>query len=151
MKFEYNCFTSTDIINAVNEQLKNANSKVKAKRLLKVGGDLGTHCILETNRGAQLLVVLFSFGRLSQFGVRAIHRIIEKRSPYAVLFNGQAVRNLNTLVFNGEDGPMYYADTNKLKAYLQGLFPEKPASFHTERAQLEASNNPIIHKELVSQ
>lgn len=118
--FIYNSFKSVDILDAVNAELSKAGSAVRA---VKVGAHKDNLVHLHTSRGAKLVAHLWSTGGAhSAMTIRAIHRIVNKNNNYKIMINGQAISNLKTLVFNGENGDVYLTDEKSLVEYVEALY-----------------------------
>lgn len=146
MSFIFNAFTSKDIINAVNQSLLAGGCKVKAVAVLKSNSNIIT---LTTNRGAQLVAILGSFSQ-SSFFIRGIHRICDKSRPYTYLFNGQSGKNIDTLIFTGESGQVFYATEDAYRLYVKEILKIQSSEKIKERVLWEAKTNPLInepHKE----
>jgi hypothetical protein len=146
MKFIFNAFTADEIISRVNDTLATQGSRIRAKSLLR---NEYNQIILKTTRGAQLFVLLGRFSQ-STFFIRAIHRIKDKFKNYTYLPNGQCGKNLDTIVFLGESGIVYNADTQTYKAYLKNIFPEMTDTKLEDRVALEAKANQSIAEALAS-
>lgn len=143
--FVFNCFTQTQIVNAVNEQLSNlSNARVRATSINVIAHGQNP-IILNTECGGVIVAIMYS-PNLSCMGFRGIHKIKNKNRSYAYLFNGQASRNLNPLVFNGEGGPLCYATASDVRQYFLHLNPNTDSKYIDERISYEAIVNPSIAK-----
>lgn len=118
--FIFNSFKAPNILEAVNTELSKAGSKI---RVVKVGAFKGNLVHVHTNRGAKLVAHLWSTGGAhSAMLIRGIHRVVNKNNNYRIMINGQAVSNLKTLVFNGENGDTYLTDEKTLVEYIKKLY-----------------------------
>lgn len=145
----FNAFSKDAILKAVNAELKVSGSRTKAAYVQKVGGDLNNQVLLKTTRGATLVAKLWCPGNAyTVMGIRGIHRLIKPSQNYTVMFNGQAGKNLSPLVFNGENGTLYYAGKKDCEELMKSITPDIKPEWIQERLQWEAKANPIIEKEL---
>lgn len=144
MNFSYMAFTQDDIVNAVNNALRQAGSKIKAVAVTKASDNL-VH--LKTQRGATLVAILGSFSPSMMF-VRGVHRMVKKFEPYTYLFNGQAGRNLECVAFCGESGTVSYADQSTYRDWLISQLPHVDKSVIDERISREQDCNPRIREAL---
>lgn len=103
-----NDFSDNKLIEIINSELVVANSKTRVASIeSKYGHD---YIVAKTNRGATLIVQPVTIFNRGTIGIRAIHRKIDKRKSFTYLFNGDAGKNLETIVKNGEEGFSYAAD-----------------------------------------
>lgn len=116
MEYVYLSFSSEQIITVANRALKEAGLKVKIASFINCQND--NHILVKTTRGAQLVIKLGSFAYNTVF-IRSISRIINKRSNYSILLNGQSGKNTETLVFLGESGNTYLQEKSLFERYLR--------------------------------
>ncbi|MGR5448521.1 hypothetical protein ACP3V3_01810 [Vibrio sp. PNB22_3_1] len=130
---QHSAFTDQEKLVLINELLAKQGSRCKVVKYQDEDSFLG-HAT--TNRGA-ILVVQWVTGELHRLSIRAIHRIKDKRRNYATLFNGQAGRNLETLVFQGQEGEYLTLDKSRMERFFFESviehMPERAASEYASR------------------
>lgn len=108
-------FTKEDLIKIVNDELANTRFRV---RVTAINNFDDFNCLFDTNTDKKILVQFVCRGGAAKIRVRAIHRIKNHRKPYTYLFNGQGGKNLETLIYNGEEGKCYSVSRNQLNSYF---------------------------------
>lgn len=147
MRFEYNAFTADDILQAVNRSLAEHHCTTRATILLDLQGSLNNLAVLRTARGGTLIAVLWSPSK-SVMGIRGIHRVKRPNKAWSVLINGQAGKNVETLVFTGENGTLTPCDYDQYAAFLRQLVPNQTDAFYHERIRWELDANLCIKRAL---
>uniref|UniRef100_UPI003CC69A71 hypothetical protein n=1 Tax=Vibrio harveyi group TaxID=717610 RepID=UPI003CC69A71 len=134
--YPINAFSAEQVLNIVNSELETTNLRVRAVSLVKHFD--GTCCVFRTNTKKRLLVQFVTFGGLSQVRVRAIHRIKNTFASYSYLPNGQGGRNLETLIFNGEQGDAYSVTEAEFRTFLKESFcPTADTDYVEKRVEME--------------
>lgn len=108
-------FTEEALIKIINEELDKTRFRVRVKSIISVDD---FNCLFDTNTDKKILVQFVFRGGDAQIRVRAIHRIKNQRKPYTYLFNGQGGKNLETLIYNGEEGKCYSVSRKQLNSYF---------------------------------
>ena len=105
-------FNHDQLLDIVNHELRINKKRIRAELVSKI---YGNDYVLMTTQNGKILVVqpVTIFSGLT-IGIRAIHQLRDKRSRFTFLFNGTSGKNLNTLVFNGEEGQTYSLKNNDL-------------------------------------
>jgi hypothetical protein len=107
------CHTETEILEFANSQLKQANSKIVLSEV--TGHSLySNHIEFKTNRGAKAVAVIFNRSP-SQLSIKSILKIKNKARHATWLINGQASKNTDQLVFNGECGKTLQAPLDRFE------------------------------------
>jgi len=97
------------LLNEVNDVLRRANSRVKAQSIRWFDHDVA---IFETARGGRLAAPLCWFDG-NKIGIRSLLKVRNKWERWTYLYNGQAGKNTEEIVFFGEtDTPLLYPDRN---------------------------------------
>jgi len=149
----YNAFTAPEIIAHANAELAASGSTIKLVSLKEVRGNLATAV---TNRKGLVALIMCNFGKLSLLSFRGIHRIVNKRSRWTYLINGQANQNLSTIIFNGEEGERYYANIENTLAFLKDMYNVVDDDLSSivkiyDRISWEAAVNPVIQNNIIDE
>lgn len=112
--FDIKSFEKDEIVEIINKELKKSGRRVKASAIIKTYGF--DYTLVKTSRNARLVVQFVCHYETDKISVRAIHRIKDKFRPFRYLFNGQGGPNLDTLIFNGEQGEVYTAEKKSVAA-----------------------------------
>lgn len=107
-----NQFNESQLLDIVNHELRINKKRIRAESVSKIQGN--DYALMTTQNGNTLVVQPVTiFGGLT-IGIRAIHQLRDKKARFTYLFNGQGGKNLNTLIFNGEEGQTYSLKNNDL-------------------------------------
>lgn len=134
--YPINAFTAEQVLDIVNKELETTSLRIRAVSLVKHFD--GTCCVFKTNTKKRLMVQFVTFGGLAQVRVRAIHRIKNTFAGYTYLPNGQGGRNLETLIFNGEQGESYTVTEAEFRTFLKESFcPNADSDYVENRVGME--------------
>jgi len=149
--FIFNAFTQEDIIKHANSELASAGSKTQIKSIKALEGSIVTAI---TERGGLLALILCSLSTHSVLAFRGIHKVVNKSNRWTYLINGQAGKNLSTILFNGENGQRYYANAIQTTKYFSDLLQMSDESIRlekvNERVSWEAEANPVIQNDIIA-
>lgn len=98
-------FSNEQLLSIIQEELSSIGSRIKVVEISKIDGH--SYIIAKTSRGSNLVVQPVCIYPRYTIGIRAIHRIVNRRSGFSYMPNGQGGRNLDNILFNGEEGKTY--------------------------------------------
>jgi hypothetical protein len=140
-------FSVDKVIDKVNSELSKTTSKIRATEFISNLNDCPNALLLKAGDDKELVVLLYRPNK-SSFAIKAIHKIKNTQKHAAWLFNGQASRNLHTLVFNGEEGDLFFVNKQDYSAFIDRQYPNSSQKVKEKQLHFESFNNPVIKEEI---